>query len=84
MLKDVAITAANCAVGSTAGLVHLTSSAGASKGGISGQRILGPSPTARLNEPQSWFTFSSFYPPLKICSQIMIINHINLLQILEC
>lgn len=63
MLKDVAITAANCAVGSTAGLVHLSGSAGgASKGGIAGQRILGPSPTARLNEPQSGFTFSTFNP----------------------
>jgi len=61
-LKDVAITAANCAVGSTAGLVHMSGSAGASRGGIAGQRILGPSPTARLNEPQCWFTFSTFHP----------------------
>ncbi|KAG0608502.1 hypothetical protein M758_8G111000 [Ceratodon purpureus] len=52
-LKDVAITAANCAVGSTAGLVHLSNNSGASKGGTAGRRILGPSPTARLSEPQS-------------------------------
>ena len=57
-LKDVAITSANCAVGSTVGLVHLSGSSGASKGVTAGRRILGPSPTSRLSEPQSWSTFS--------------------------
>ncbi|XP_073396887.1 regulator of telomere elongation helicase 1 homolog isoform X3 [Physcomitrium patens] len=52
-LKDVAITAANCAVGSTAGLVHLSGGFAASKGVMAGQRILGPNPSRRLNELQS-------------------------------
>lgn len=58
-LKDVAVTAANCAVGSSAGLVHLSSIVGANRGG---QRVLGPGPTARLNETRGSFPFSIFQP----------------------
>lgn len=50
LLSTLEITAANCAVGSTAGVVHFPNSSAAAKGGIGVQRVLGPSQSRVIDE----------------------------------